>query len=314
MDAIVVELIDPRGRVIQRVRLAELPASFGRAAHCDVVVDDPSVSSEHAFLEADSVGELTLTDAESKNGLWLNGRRLLAVDIDHGTVVRLGEADVRFVLQAEPAPKTAAMSLHSPLERRPIAALALSATLLLSAAAWQASQLNAATFSRVMEAAVVPTLVAVVGWAFTWALLGRLLRGRFRFAAHLVIACSMMTLLWVYELTKDILDYHLGAGAGAMVALGGAVVFLGGFGLGRHLTRVSTMKPLTAAACGMLLVFVPFLLAGLSARTSDEKFSSDPSPQASHVPPTLMYLKPLTQEAYYALVDELVTGVEADAK
>ncbi len=47
----------------------------GRAPHCDLVIDHPSVSKEHArFTLAKS--QLTLMDLGSTNGTFVNGRRL----------------------------------------------------------------------------------------------------------------------------------------------------------------------------------------------------------------------------------------------
>lgn len=51
--------------------------TIGRAHECDVVVDDPSVSRQHAELAvADGGGGVTIRDLGSRNGTWVNDRRV----------------------------------------------------------------------------------------------------------------------------------------------------------------------------------------------------------------------------------------------
>lgn len=50
--------------------------SVGRARNCDLVIRHPSVSKLHARLRAEP-GQLTLIDAGSQNGTFINGTRLL---------------------------------------------------------------------------------------------------------------------------------------------------------------------------------------------------------------------------------------------
>ncbi len=46
---------------------------IGRGAECDVVIDEKTVSSQHARIEW-SKGEATLTDLDSSNGTQVNGK------------------------------------------------------------------------------------------------------------------------------------------------------------------------------------------------------------------------------------------------
>src|SRR5262245_11213107 len=63
---------------------------IGRASSCDIVIDDPTVSRIHAeFLYTDN--QLAIKDAGSKNGTFLNGKRIsdsTAIAEDH---LALGE-------------------------------------------------------------------------------------------------------------------------------------------------------------------------------------------------------------------------------
>ena len=50
--------------------------TVGRAQKSDVVLMEPSVSNHHAWFGSDPQGSLTIQDAGSKNGTWVNGRRI----------------------------------------------------------------------------------------------------------------------------------------------------------------------------------------------------------------------------------------------
>ncbi len=68
------------------------PAIVGRGADADVVVDDPDVSRHHARFEAEN-GVVYLSDLESTNGTFLNGRRLRqAIEVRPGDRIDVGTA------------------------------------------------------------------------------------------------------------------------------------------------------------------------------------------------------------------------------
>lgn len=48
-----------------------------RAADCDIVLSDDTVSSRHAEITSDGV-EYTVRDLGSRNGVWVNGRRVVS--------------------------------------------------------------------------------------------------------------------------------------------------------------------------------------------------------------------------------------------
>jgi len=68
--------------------------SFGRSADCRVVIDETKVSRRHAQLHRVGTA-ITLEDLGSRNGTWLNGRRLElgAVPVAGGDVIRVGSAE-----------------------------------------------------------------------------------------------------------------------------------------------------------------------------------------------------------------------------
>ncbi|HEY9085091.1 MAG TPA: FHA domain-containing protein [Candidatus Tyrphobacter sp.] len=68
------------------------PAIIGRGADADVVVDDPDAGRHHARLEAEN--EIVyVSDLDSTNGTYLNGRRLReAIEIRPGDRIDVGTA------------------------------------------------------------------------------------------------------------------------------------------------------------------------------------------------------------------------------
>ncbi|HWD66170.1 MAG TPA: DUF3662 and FHA domain-containing protein [Solirubrobacteraceae bacterium] len=69
----------------RRVVVGSSGATIGRSRQCDVVIDDPNVSRQHAEVRPRG-GAWILTDLGSTNGSSLNGRR-----IDHPEVVQPGD-------------------------------------------------------------------------------------------------------------------------------------------------------------------------------------------------------------------------------
>ncbi len=69
----------------KRLVVGSAGATMGRSRQCDVMVDDPNVSREHAEIRPRG-GAWVLTDLGSTNGSRLNGRRL-----DHSEVLKPGD-------------------------------------------------------------------------------------------------------------------------------------------------------------------------------------------------------------------------------
>ena len=72
----------------------------GRTFPADAVVDDRSLSRQHARFTAD-VGGVTIEDLESTNGTWVNGERVTKTRVSYGDVIRIG--DVAASLHVVPA-------------------------------------------------------------------------------------------------------------------------------------------------------------------------------------------------------------------
>ena len=65
---------------------------MGRDPDCDVYLDDPRVSREHAALRVVD-GTWVLEDLSSRNGTWLDGERVYRLEITGSLTIRLASAD-----------------------------------------------------------------------------------------------------------------------------------------------------------------------------------------------------------------------------
>ena len=78
--------------------------TVGRVESNDIVVDDGSVSRFHAWLQKDErTKEWSLTDAESKNGTWVDNVQLAGkqrVVLRDGAKLKFGDVEMEFFLPA----------------------------------------------------------------------------------------------------------------------------------------------------------------------------------------------------------------------
>lgn len=68
---------------------------LGRGNHCEVVFDEPSVSTEHARLSYHE-GVWTLEDLESRNGTRCQGRQVVRAALSPGDLIQLGSLTLLF--------------------------------------------------------------------------------------------------------------------------------------------------------------------------------------------------------------------------
>ena len=77
--------------------------TIGRVDSNDIALDDASVSRFHAWLQQNPTGDWTLSDADSKNGTYLDGTKLLPkakVPITDNSRLKFGEVEVVFLTVA----------------------------------------------------------------------------------------------------------------------------------------------------------------------------------------------------------------------
>ena len=72
--------------------------TVGRSPDNVLPLDDPSVSSHHAKIDAGASG-VFLTDLFSSNGTYVNGEKIMTLKLEDGDRVRLGRVECVFSLQ-----------------------------------------------------------------------------------------------------------------------------------------------------------------------------------------------------------------------
>lgn len=71
--------------------------SIGRTAPCNVVIESPQISREHAFIQVDNGGNVVLNDHNSTNGTYVNGQKVDRLFLSVGDIIQLGsDENVRF--------------------------------------------------------------------------------------------------------------------------------------------------------------------------------------------------------------------------
>ena len=68
---------------------------IGRNKHCDIVIDFPTVSRNHAVLTRYDDGSWTITDAESSAGVFVNGKRVKIRPLNPEDVITIGGVEMQ---------------------------------------------------------------------------------------------------------------------------------------------------------------------------------------------------------------------------
>ncbi|MBX9965417.1 MAG: FHA domain-containing protein [Burkholderiales bacterium] len=253
MDQLIhVEVLSRTGDVAQRVPLASLPATIGRAYDNDVIIDDPFVAPHHLRIERLDDGNLHVVDLGSRNGLHLTHpkRRVAEATIGGDERVRIGHTVLRFRNRDWPVPAEesdlSAEGWRSPL----VTALALAAYLALLGLHTYSATIEDFQPARLLAGLPFALLVPAV-WSGIWAAIGRLASGRASFFGHCTIILTGATTAFVVEplLKLAAFAFSLPALAAESVI---AIAFIIGAVLFGHLRLVSRLRP-------------PILIAGSAA-------------------------------------------------
>lgn len=80
-----------KGRELETLRFSEREVSIGRDAACGIVFDNAGVSRLHAVLSCGPNGEVQVSDRQSSNGTYVNGRRVDSSVLRPGDKVEIGK-------------------------------------------------------------------------------------------------------------------------------------------------------------------------------------------------------------------------------
>jgi len=103
-------ITEPGGRQ-RSVALDGRTMRIGRAAECEIALDDPQVSRQHARLQSRN-GVLLLADVGSTNGTRVNGQRIREVALGVGDRIEVGGTEL--LVAAEPRAGTSDQIDRSP--------------------------------------------------------------------------------------------------------------------------------------------------------------------------------------------------------
>ncbi|MBM9536607.1 sigma 54-interacting transcriptional regulator [Desulfobulbus alkaliphilus] len=114
----------------QNYRLIEFAHSLtiGREPGCDVLLDSPQVSRQHAAIRRSADGEYMLQDLGSTNAVWMEKKKIDAVPLSHGQTFRIVNFSFTFLVhQDQQAPLPVLATPHHCTQSEP--AVVESATL-----------------------------------------------------------------------------------------------------------------------------------------------------------------------------------------
>ena len=82
------------------VPILELPFSIGRTSRNRLQLRNPHISRVHAVID-EIDGELSITDQDSRNGTYVNRRRVETVPLEDGDRIALGNIELSFQMPVE---------------------------------------------------------------------------------------------------------------------------------------------------------------------------------------------------------------------
>ncbi len=95
-DDIPMVIVTHMGKTLQEIRLTEKRALIGRSDLSDVVIKDQFVSNQHALLIRDQ-NAVVLVDLKSRNGTFVNSRRVQSKVLLHDDIISLGDHRMKMV-------------------------------------------------------------------------------------------------------------------------------------------------------------------------------------------------------------------------
>ena len=99
MSAVLLVIKDKKQ--VAKVAVSTTPFILGRAPHCNLVLDEPLASRQHAEILQES-GRFFLRDMQSRNGTFLNGQRLTGRGLlNDGDEMAIGNARLKFVWEVD---------------------------------------------------------------------------------------------------------------------------------------------------------------------------------------------------------------------
>jgi pSer/pThr/pTyr-binding forkhead associated (FHA) protein len=263
----IVEALDSHGRVQARHRLIGVDASctIGRDLHCELVIDDAFVAARHTQLVLQADGRVVVIDLGSANPTRLptaKGSKTLNAHVPTALsdeILLLGNTRIRIRTQLEAPSKEQPLKYSALLQHRiTLAIVGIVAVCLLNVYQhWLGAP------SKLFNDVLSSTMAFAIGiatWVALWALVSRVVYGKWNIRTHLAIACvglaASMLVEQLLEPAAYVLQWNWLSWLGGAASIGCvlAVLYL-------HL-RVAT--ELTVRTAVLVTLILPGLIGGAS--------------------------------------------------
>ena len=103
-------MILPKGQGVRQVNIRGSLTAIGREKANSVVLDSDRVSRTHAVIDWDG-DHYTVIDTGSRNGTYVNGKRVRRQALRNGDVMTIGDFEMRFLFDTRPVPEELALRL-----------------------------------------------------------------------------------------------------------------------------------------------------------------------------------------------------------
>ncbi len=99
------ELVVIQGALMNhRLKLRKREVMIGSDPKCDIVLNEPSVSSKHASIVQEN-GRLVVLDQDSQTGIWASGRRIISAALQVGSQFQIGTTIFALLAKDQSPPK-----------------------------------------------------------------------------------------------------------------------------------------------------------------------------------------------------------------
>lgn len=304
-----VEVLGRHGEVVARHAVRRLPARIGRAYDNDVILDDPYVALHHAVLERAPTGGLEIVDAGSRNGLHRAGARarLDRAPVDPDARYIAGRTALRIRESSHVLPPELVDLREGWWQQAALAVAAIVASAgMVLLYGWSTTYEQPDLAKLVLP--IVTVLLALLLWSGAWTLVGRLLIGEWRLAAHitggaLIVVGYFVAANWDYvafALSAPWLRYVESGVLGAFVAWS----FL------RHFTLVTRDPGRGVAVAAVVMAMVSIGSLELYAQVEGADDPARMTYLRAIKPPAVRLAQGREPEAFFKAAEQLRVEVE----
>lgn len=208
MSQYFIEILNTSGEVLSRQQCPGLPIRIGRAYDNDIILDDPHTAAEHALIELNQEGLLSIRNLHSQNGIRHQGKRDNSFRIHGDAIFHLGHTHLRVRTSDYAVAPEILDAVNHRWEGWPLAIVAACMISLLA--------LGNNWLGDIDTGKITPYIMSVfrwlgyaVLWSGIWALANRVFGGAAHFSRHLMILACGLVILFIWGYSAITLAYSL---------------------------------------------------------------------------------------------------------